>query len=300
MNRILEVRVPYSAGEFLQGRYLGKEALISCPIDIYSLLILKKGKRKKLLDKSDMAIERFIEIYKIKSEEIENLEFEIIPSLPYAKGYATSTAEISSIYIALATYFDIKFTELDIAKFCSMIEPTDSIFFSKYIVFDHINGEILKEINGFEKFIRKKILIIEFDYFVDTVEFRNKNTYDSKDDLTSYFLMFEKGLKSSNRELIYNAITNSSLINQKIINKEYLKGIIELADNFNTYGVNIAHSGSLIGVIFDSENGLNKFKNILLYKNILGENIKIRTANIISGGYEVRWLNGINRKMQNL
>ncbi|BEP28714.1 GHMP family kinase ATP-binding protein [Helicovermis profundi] len=286
MSKILEVRVPCSAGEFLQGEYKGVEALVSCPIDIYSTITIVKGiSKNKLLSKSLKAIKNFKEKYKISNTKMDNINLTIDSPLPYGKGYATSTSEIAGIFIALSTYFKKDFSIEDIAIFCANIEPTDSIFLNDYMIFDHLNGNILKKRKV--TLAGKKVIIIESNETIDTINFRKTNQFSIKPDLTNEFDEFFKGINTNDFKLVFNSLKSSSINNQKVIFKEKLPKTLEIALKYNSIGVNIAHSGSLIVIIYDEDFNQIAFIDEMKKENCIFKNDIVRYAMISEGGYSI-------------
>ena len=84
---------------------------------------------------------------------------------------------------------------------------------------------------------------------------------------------------------IGKASTFSSLANESIHKKwRSREKIIEISKNYGAYGVNVAHSGTVVGILIDKS--MNDTRLIELLKNERLDSVykKMYTSNIIDGG----------------
>ena len=100
------------------------------------------------------------------------------------------------------------------------------------------------------------MIILEPKEILETKIIRSNPNYlniklENKSIIKKSFNLLEKGLKNNDLKLIGEACTLSSLANENIHKKPYLNEIIEISQNMNAYGVNIAHSGTVIGILID-------------------------------------------------
>nr|WP_255666834.1 hypothetical protein [Halanaerobium polyolivorans] len=103
--------------------------------------------------------------------------------------------------------------------------------------------------------------------------------------------ILKKGIREQDCQLIGRAATISSLAHQHILPKKALEKLIEItADNKEIYGVNIAHSGTLIGIMVSSH--FREKELILELKEKLPELKFLKKVKLISGGIEMRVDNG--------
>ena len=106
----------------------------------------------------------------------------------------------------------------------------------------------------------------------------------NKDITKISFNLLEEGIKNNDLYSIGKASTFSSLANENIHQKEGLEKIIEISKNYGAYGVNVAHSGTVIGILIDKY--MNDTRLIELLRNAGLDSVykKIYTSNIIDGG----------------
>jgi len=281
---MISVSVPCSCGEFVQGRIGCDEALISCPIDIYSTAIVRQGVQKlELLEKVEKAIKSTMLYYNIDEKRLLEIEIEIDTPLPYGKGYATSTSEMVAVIVAVSKYFGEFITPIEVARLCVEIEPTDSVMFKGIALFKHLKCELVELIDqGFTC----NIAILELEDCISTVRLRNEGAFDQNiEDSELLFSKFILGLKSENYDIVRESMLNSALRNQCVLEKKYLSEINDMALLFSAIGINVAHSGSIIGVMFESEINLEKFIEAFKVTSYSKLYSKIRKTKVISGGW---------------
>ena len=90
---------------------------------------------------------------------------------------------------------------------------------------------------------------------VDTIDFNQRSdlallNLAKEPQVLDALQMVEEGLRTGDCALIGEGATLSALANQTILFKPALEGIIELSRSFGAIGVNAAHSGTVIGVMF--------------------------------------------------
>ncbi len=255
----VKVICPASCGELVQGIIGDSEKLVSLPIDMYSEVTIEETKEKKGESfnrnrvKSYLALEKTLEYHDVPLDYIKNLSLNIESKIPIAKGMASSTADIAGVIIATSKLLGKRLKAEELSKLCCAIEPTDSIIFERLTLFDHINGRIIE---SFDYKLNFKVMILELDSIIDTKEFR-KNDFDSirqqnRKNLEKSYNLFREGCLKEDKKLIGKAVTISSMANQNIIYKPLLEDIIEISSKNGAYGVNVAHSGTVVGILYDN------------------------------------------------
>ena len=96
--------------------------------------------------------------------------------------------------------------------------------------------------------------------------------------------MLERGFLTKDTKIIGEATTISALANQEILYKDKLDKIIDIVVQNGGLGINIAHSGTLLGVLFNNSDAealsfcidelSSKFNRMTYY----------RTVNLVNGG----------------
>lgn len=286
---------PASCGEFVQGIIDDEEYLCSYAIDMYSKVYIEE----KLVDinlgryKSRLAIEKVFEKFNLPKKYTKNISLNINSKIPVGKGMASSTADIGATIKATLSLIDKDLSSDEISKLAAEIEPTDSIFIDKNSIFNPLNGTVIKYLGNLTN---AKVVILEPNKVLDTMKIRlrqdyNKLKVENKEVIKKSFALLEEGLKKNNLSLVGEACTLSSLANENIEKKEYLNEIIKISKKYGAYGVNIAHSGTVVGILIDKFMNDKKMIDALCESNINSVYNKIYTQNIINGGIkgEIEW-----------
>ncbi|AXU81018.1 TPA: cobalamin biosynthesis protein [Clostridioides difficile] len=286
---------PASCGEFVQGIIDDEEYLCSYAIDMYSKVYIEE----KLVDinlgryKSRLAIEKVFEKFNLPKKYTKNISLNINSKIPVGKGMASSTADIGATIKATLSLIDKDLSSEEISKLAAEIEPTDSIFIDKNSIFNPLNGTVIKYLGNLTN---AKVVILEPNKVLDTMKIRlrqdyNKLKVENKEVIKKSFALLEEGLKKNNLSLVGEACTLSSLANENIEKKEYLNEIIKISKKYGAYGVNIAHSGTVVGILIDKSMNDKKMIDALCESNINSVYNKIYTQNIINGGIkgEIEW-----------
>lgn len=287
---MIKVRCPASCGELIQGIIGDGEKLISLPIDIYSEVTIEEsdkgiinGNRKTVI-----ALEKTLKYFKISSDYIKNISLKVNSNIPIAKGMASSTADVAATITAASKLLGKNISTKELARLCCSIEPTDSTIFKNLTLFDHINGRVIKR-HYWNPNI--KILILEMDSCVCTDEFRKKDytkaRKHNKKDIEDAYHMFSLACDKRDKKLLGKSVTISSLANQRILLKPKLDEILELADKIGAYGVNVAHSGTVVGILHGDNVDIDKLQDLLLKREITKDYVKTHLVNMTMGGVKI-------------
>lgn len=290
--REVTVRVPGSCGELIQGSVRGNDFLVSCPINLYSRV-------KVQLDSSIQGIEinqsvpRTLQAVKYLLDKLEiqkkGINITIDSDLINGVGMASSTADISA---ALAGLMLLSTGEVDLQllkRIVVNIEPSDSVFLDGLHIFNHRRGS---ESRYLGEAPLMEIMLFKEPGQVDSLKFNQNRELDNlnyrkEKEVIKALRLLERGIKEKNCRLIGRAATISSLAHQQILHKKTLKNLIEIGEDYREiHGVNIAHSGTLIGVLTAEDFRDKDFK--LEVKRVLPELEYITRVKMISGGIEMR------------
>ena len=233
----LTVKVCGSCGEFVQGFFHGSPMLITCPIEKFSTVTISDEfcGVEGLGEKSLLMLKKF-NLPKSFGIKLES-------ELPRGKGMASSSADLAAVAKAVALFLRQDISAEKIVKISASIEPTDGIFFSGVVAMNPVTGEFIKNISVAEKYA---IAIFDYGGEVDTVKFNRRSNFQipALDDVLN-FEMVEK----------------SALANQEILYKKFLAEIISYSKSIGAVTVNVAHSGTVIGIFFHNDD-LNVDKKI--------------------------------------
>lgn len=279
---------PASCGEFVQGMLKDKEYLSSYAIDKYSIVTLEEKiegiKRGPL--KARKAIEEVFKYFNIPKKELKNISIGINSEIPISKGMASSTADIGATIRATLNLIGKDLDEYEISRIATKIEPTDSIYIKENTIFNPLDANVIKRLGTLDT---GKVLILEPNDTLSTKHIRKKENYNKLKKQNKYiieyaFKLLEEGIKNKDLNLIGQACNISSVANENIHKKKHLNEIIDISKEYGAYGVNIAHSGTVIGILIDSDMNEDRLKEKLIDRKINKKYKKIYTANIIAGG----------------
>lgn len=275
---------PGSCGEFVQGILGGEEVLTSCGVNLYSKVTLEETKNLEIgPPKSRKALEMLFQKFSLDLKDAQSISIIIESDIPKGKGMASSTADISGVLEAGLKLINKTLTREELGELAAKIEPTDSTIINRPVIFNPTKGEIIKEL---QHRVEGKILVLEPETTLSTVELRFEEGYLSKklqkaQEIKEAFKLLEEGHKKKDLSIVGKGATISALANEAIHQKPYLKEIIEISTELGGYGVNVAHSGTVIGILLDSE-----FKEVKIIERLIAIGIsnyykKLYTLKII-------------------
>ena len=278
---------PASCGEFVQGFLGNEEYLSSYAINLFSVATLEEGKEiiQKGPKKSRRAMELVFERFGLPVDETKNISLNIKSQIPVGKGMASSTADIGATIKATLSMLNKTLTGEEISKLAVKIEATDSLLLNQHSIFNPLTADIKKYLGGIND---AKVVILEPSDILDTKSIRmtpNYKTYkmQNKEIIKKSFELLDEGLAKNDLNLIGKACTYSGLANENIHKKPFLEKIIDISNKYGCYGVNIAHSGTVIGILMHREMDDIRLIEYLREDEMSKYYKKIYTSDIIDG-----------------
>lgn len=309
LNKKITVRTPGTCGELAQGVIDGNCFHITCPVDLFSYISVESAKKTEIPFnkwKTKKAVEKMLKLFRGKINPVRNnpanrdadmiahrtsngvnLKVQIQSEIPVSKGMASSTADIVGVCLGIANLLERKISDDDISKIALSIEPTDGIMFPGITLFDHREGKIKEYLGSAPKM---KILVVDLGIRVDTIEFNKKmflhRHLSNQKKIKKAFELIKTGIRQNDIRKIGEGATISALCNQKILYKPELEKILDIGLKMGAVGVNVAHSGGVIGILLDYE-----FSDIESLKTKLQEKFKKRfkfyETELITGGGQI-------------
>ncbi|MBS7163441.1 MAG: GHMP kinase [Veillonella sp.] len=266
------VRAPGTCGEFLQGSIDGQSFLVTCPINRYSYAlsnVIQPFSKEfcALQPKSAQARKLVQELVQQKNKNQICPPVYVRSDILQGKGMASSSADISvtAMATALAMDYDLSLKELE--QICLSVEPTDASFYQGVTQFDYIKGTISKPLGMCPPL---KILVFDEGGSIDTVSFNKQADLQNKilekeSIIQESFDLFKQGLITHDIKLIGQAATLSAFGNQRILYKPNLYDFHDVGNSYNSVGTIIAHSGTIMGLLFPVDYGrIDDCKNEIL------------------------------------
>ncbi|TAK09999.1 MAG: GHMP kinase [Candidatus Manganitrophaceae bacterium] len=243
------VRVPGSCGELAQGSIDGIRLHVSCPVNRYTWAAPENESQQRRLGlKVRKALALAATFWK-GDASADGLS--LYSGLPVGKGMASSTADIAAA-LAVRQMTARSFIDLDeTARLALAVEPTDGVIFEGITLFDHYRGTVRRGLGNPPSL---DILAIEFEETVDTVSFNQRDYLKAAREQTrsvlAAFGLIEEGLREGCVRKIGEGATLSALAHQNLLRKPDLERILKMTLDLGGVGVNIAHSGSIVGMLF--------------------------------------------------
>lgn len=254
-ERIGHAAVPATCGELVQGTLDGIPCLVSCPIDVYSVAMVRLDQRAYW----HVPAERAKSVAALQAG-LRHLGWSgggalhLVSPLPVGRGYGTSTADLGATLYALGNACGHAFTPPEVARLAVSIEPSDSTLFPGLTLFAHRGGEFYETLADAPPLW---VLVLDPGGEVDTVAF---NRCDHRAVLRRLarehrraFDMVRRSLKEGEWEMLGEAASLSSRLHQAILPNPWLDDVLRLAKSVRALGVCRAHSGTLLGLLLDAE-----------------------------------------------
>ena len=283
------VSCPGSCGELVQGTVAGINFLVTCPVNLYSRVSVSFGSGGLLPlpgGKAQEAVRRTLEHLDMTAGA---MAVQVESDLPAGKGMSSSSADISAACLATALAAGKGIDAGTIGDIALAIEPTDGVFLPGITLFDHVEGHIRRCL-GYPPTMT--VAVFDAGGEVDTIRFNQRKDLVElnkvkEPQVLAALQMVERGIQKGDCALIGAGATLSALANQQILHKPSLESMINVARSFGAVGVNAAHSGTVLGVLFDSAAVQEIAACIAEFGRRFPKVRYFRTVSIVGGGLKV-------------
>jgi len=282
---------PASCGEIVQGMIGDRNFLITCPVAIYTEVSVELAVNmtadinndKSPNHKALSAVKRTLSFFRM---EHLRTSVTVKSEIPRGIGLASSTADITAACLATAQALGKEISNDTIADIALSIEPSDGIMYPGTMLFDHIEGRLRKSLGPIPEL---DVYIIDTGQRIDTEEFNNvvdlKEKNKQKEPQVKQALKLAlRALRRADVKSLGKAMKISAIAHQSILFKPHLYDVIDVSDRYRAVGVNVAHSGSAIGIFFNKgqnppEAFWDELSRIMQSHNVSYRIIKTRTDN---------------------
>jgi L-threonine kinase len=246
---------PGTCGELVQGLLAGTFFHVTCPVDLYARVEVRLtpcGGVRGAPDcpKAREAVRRTLAHF---GREGPGAELRVDSPLPRGKGMASSTADIVAAVGAAARALGEGVDAGLAARIALAVEPSDGIMFPGIAVFDHRHGK-LAEWLGLPP--PMAVLALDFGGTVDTLEFnrvdRTRLLEENGPRTARALELVREGIRLGDPRRVGRAATWSAQANQRILFKPQLDAVLDIARARGAAGINVGHSGTVIGVLLDA------------------------------------------------
>lgn len=250
-----EARCPASCGELIQGWILGGEKLISCPVNWFSTVSVSNGapsqhERPRMRQMLAAVLAHF----GLPVEMARGLHISFESTIPVAKGLASSTADIAATALATARHLGETLDEAALATLCVNLEPTDSTLFQRLTLFDHQTAATQI---SYDWQPNLDILLLESPHILSTEDYHRRDRQTallaSAATLEQAWQLFAQAAAQHDCSLLGQATTLSARASQHLLVKPDFAALLALVEELDLYGLNVAHSGSVVGLLLNRQ-----------------------------------------------
>jgi uncharacterized protein involved in propanediol utilization len=181
---------------------------------------------------------------------------DICSDVPRGIGMGSSTADVTAVIRAVADFHGVAPAPEEIAKIAVEVEcASDPIMIDdRVVLFSHRQGTVLETLGR----QLPSMIVVGCDAdpgtgTVDTLALPPA-VYSAADIDAFRFLRSElrAAVATGDVARLARVATSSALINQRFLPKAALDFLLDLSARVGGYGIQVAHSGTVAGVIFDS------------------------------------------------
>jgi L-threonine kinase len=173
--------------------------------------------------------------------------------IPRSKGMGSSSADVAATIAATGLALGAELLPEVVARIAASVEPTDGVMFPGIALVDHREGRILEALGPPPPM---EIISLDFGGTVDTVEF---NSVDRSSiwrsigtEVDRALRLVKDGMRRGDPGAIGKGAAISARASQRVSPKPRLPAVLEFAEAVGAVGVNVGHSGTIIGVLLDA------------------------------------------------
>lgn len=205
--------------------------------------------------------------------------------VPRGKGMASSTADVCAAMAAVCRSCDLRLSDTELARLVTQVEPSDCTHFSGIAHLNFLNGELRDLLPPPEGL---RVLVVDCGGEVDTLSFdreRAHRVYKANTiRLRRALHRLKRGLRSGCFESIAAAATFSAELSQQILYKPQFEPLLAQARELGALGVNCAHSGTVLGVMYDPRRACGSALRASVQRNFGDDLAIVGDFAIIGGG----------------
>lgn len=262
---------PGTCGELVQGMVGGAHFLVTCPINQFSraTVTLRAGGSGDAethaggIDHLPKAREA---VFKALAELAPCLgagglraEVGIANPIPSGKGMGSSSADITAAVAAVGIAAGRPFAPEDIGRIALSVEPTDGVMFPGIALFDHRCGSIAESLGSPPPM---EVIVIDTGGVVDTLEFNRTDRSElwkrAASQTDEALELVREGVLRGDPELVGRGATISARAGHLPETAEWVERAAAFADEPGAVGINVAHSGTVVGILLDARERRSK------------------------------------------
>jgi len=182
-------------------------------------------------------------------------QIEIVSDVPRGIGMGSSTSDVTATIRAVADFYGVSLSHEEVGRMAVLAEcASDSIMIDdRVVLFAHREGVVLETFGP----QLPPVVVVGCDTQpgsrVDTLELVPAR-YDERE-LAAFQVLraaLRRAVARGDTELLGRVATASARINERFLPKPGFAQLLELSRRLGGCGVQVAHSGTLAGLIFDA------------------------------------------------
>ena len=262
---------PGTCGELVQGMTGGSHFLVTCPINQFSraTVTLRAGDGGRSaaevsgIDHLPKAREA---VFKALAELAPRMgavgltaEVAIANPIPAGKGMGSSSADITAAVGAVGMAASQPFSPEAIARIALSVEPTDGVMLPGIALLDHRCGSVAESLGPPPPM---EVIVIDTGGTVDTLEFNRVDRTDLWGTVASRtdeaLELVREGVQRGDPKLVGRGATISAMAGHLPEASEWVERAAAFADEPGVVGINVAHSGTVVGILLDARQRRSK------------------------------------------
>ncbi len=288
------VLAPGTCGELVQGMTGDVDFLVTCPINQFSRATVtvsrsdQPGEHIRGIDHLPKARQAVADTLARLSHCLGMpgivVDVTVANPMPVGKGMGSSSADITAAVCATGKAAGVDLSPDAIAKIALGVEPTDGVMFPGIAMFDHRRGRVLELLGAPPPM---EVIVIDRGGQVDTLEFnrvdREEHWRSVADATTEALELVREGIRRCDPELVGRGATISAQVGRPDDTGPWVQKASDFAAEIGAVGVNVAHSGTVVGILLDARKRQSKPAYRLALEEFI-EAADVQHYRVIGGG----------------
>lgn len=294
--RVTRSQAPGTCGELIHGAIDGRDFLVNCPIDRFALATVgdadDDGLQVRGAGQWPKAIAAISALATSRGVTLRET-LEIGGSIPRGRGMASSTADISAALSAFCRHRGLTLDSAAFGALVASIEPSDCVHYRGIAEVDHLTGK-LHALWPAPR--RLRVLVVDGGGAVGPVAVDRERARaihaEHRDTVQRFLSRMRCGLMLGTLAPVGEAATLSARLSQHIAPRPAFEPLAQLAASVGALGVNCAHRGSVLGVLYAQTDAGPGLGELLLQRigDEFGSDLPvIGDHQVIAGGCRAVW-----------
>ncbi|MGN7773589.1 GHMP family kinase ATP-binding protein [Phyllobacterium sp. 22552] len=171
-------------------------------------------------------------------------------------GLGSSTADVIASIRAVANYHNVALTSYEIARIAVEAEQAcdSTMFAGQAVLFAQREGLVIESLHGRLPPIDLISVNVAPDKPIDTLAYRPARYSTLEiEQFRSLRGFLRSAIRNGSALLLGRVATASAIINQRHLPQKYFIEIKRIAEKNNVLGIQVAHSGTVVGLMFEPD-----------------------------------------------